>query len=156
MSTISYNKGLQLIDGTNKTVRLMDSDSLWAILDLLKDELLTNNNEGFYHNRTILTDGFRDNKLYMLTYDETDELFNNLEYVQLHRLKNTFDTLPCFCLLDNKGEIDIIWTHKPYRKHGFAKCFINHFYANKVKHVNTIIPQSLEFWKYMGFQYERI
>lgn len=160
-STIEHiNKedtSLQLILNTHKSINLIDIDTLWSILDILKDELLLNaSNKCFYNNRGYIIEGFKNNKLFMLNYDETPEIRNDLRNVQKYRLKNTFDSLPCFCLLDNKNEIDIIWTALPYRKLGFAKCFIEHFYVNKDKHISCIIPEALTFWEHMGFKYDRL
>lgn len=153
------DKGFQLIFNSQKQINLIDSNTLWSILDILRYEIDYNINgdgNGFYNNRELLIDGFKENKLYMLNYVETTEIYNNLNKIKQYKLPNTFDSLPCFCLLDKNNEIDIIWTHIPFRKLGFAKCFINHFYSNKEKHINYIISDAKDFWEHMEFKYDRI
>lgn len=162
----------QVIRDAEWQVKLCGSTDFWGIMDLLVKELVANGGErGFYHNREILLEAFKSNRLFVLDVLESDDVFQQRGLVRLHVIPQTMYTLNSFCVLDDERRIEIIWTDPRYRRMGFAAAFVDYFYHGKgsgddgvepnaaneaTKHVCTILSKSQAFWTNMGFTHDQI
>jgi hypothetical protein len=150
------DKGVKLIKESIKEIQVSDNESFWTIMDLLKIEKEELQGRRFYNNKNMLVDGLIKGKFFILTYVESEELFEKRDLLIPHILPNSFNSLYTFCVLDDKDEIDFIWTHKKYRNLGFASAFIDFFYKQKEKHIDLIIPESKIFWKNRNFTWNKM
>jgi hypothetical protein len=101
-------EGVQLLLNAKKVIRHCEANSFWAIMDLLEEEKAELGGQGFYNNRTILLDAYKQDKFFVLSYEETRELYEKRILLMPHILDQSFDSLHSFCTLDENNEIDII------------------------------------------------
>lgn len=108
------------------------------IIDLLRPEYVATD-RGFYCNRETLLDAMMNKRLFVLRYEETDDVYkNNL----LRAFTVDIFTLPCFCALDSNDEINILWVHPLIRQCSHESRFMKHF---KLTHVRCVLHDPVPF-----------
>lgn len=116
----------------------INSRDFWNIFDEL-----SNDNSGFLHNKSIILEAYKNENLYGLRVNETDNMYKRGARMDNIFCKNSWYLLPCFCIKENNKAI-IIWTHTRARRMGFAKLLIK---LLDIKYAYNPLPDSMEFWK---------
>ena len=126
--------------GELKLVKITDGGDFWSLMDEIKDDI-------FYCNRITMVESFKNDNLYGLVVDETDEMYNNglgtdKIFCDINKGARLY-LLPCFCIKEDDTAI-IIWTHKRARNKGFAKKLVE---LLNIKYARNISPESKDFWR---------
>ena len=127
--------------GEIKTIPITHGGDFWALMYQLIDD-----KSGFFDNKSIITEAYRDGTLYGLKVCETDEMYTRGDRFSDIFCSDPFDTfylLPCFCIKENDAAI-IIWTHSRARNMGFGRKMVE---LLDIKRADTPLKESLGFWK---------
>ena len=116
----------------------IDSRNFWCLYNELCDD-----NSGFLYNRRTILEAYKEENLYGLKVNETDEMYNNQSIRDTIFCNDSFYLLPCFCVKENNKAI-ILWTHTRARKMGFAKKLIQ---LLDIEYAINPLKDSIEFWK---------
>ena len=123
------------------------SGDFWALIHDVFDDT-DPNGTGFGHNRDTLLDAFRSGMLYSLRVEETQGMHDNGAGVD-QLFATTGYLLPCLCIPEAGNRIvEIIWVHPRARRMGLASTLVR---LMGLTGVGTIMPDSLPFWKAIGF-----
>ena len=126
--------------GELKLVQITYGGDFWSLMDEIKDDK-------FYCNRNNILESYKNNNLYGLRVDETEEIYNKGvgtdEIFCDISSGATLYLLPCFCIKDN-DTAKILWTHPRARNNGFATKLVH---LLGIKYACNILPESKEFWK---------
>jgi len=158
----------KLIKACKKNVKVCKSEEFWEIIDLLYEEYV-HNKKGFYCNKNLILDAFKENRLFILECEETDDMFYNDEIgskIRKFCLPGCGWSIPSFCILEKNSvdllgdinsidsnsvnAISLIWTFTPLRKLGLANTFIEHF---NITEVDDILEESIPFWSKSNVKY---
>lgn len=122
----------------------------FAILDELFGEFQETDN-GFYANRIILLQAFKEKRMHLLFVEETDENYQaNIRADPLFCSGISFYLLPTFLVANQEGTlIEILWVAKRARRMGLATALIK---TLKVKYVSHVLPESVPFWQTTGVE----
>ncbi len=121
--------------------KINSEEDFWCLFDELIDD-----KSNFVYNRCTILKAYKEGKMYGLTVDETEEMYQN-QYFKNHIFTVKYYLLPCFCIIEDE-KVVIIWTHTRARKKGFASKLLQ---LLNIKYVYNPLPESLEFWKKRGF-----
>ena len=124
--------------GEIKLAQIDDSMDFWRLFEELCDD-----NSGFYHNRSVILEAYKNENLYGLRVTETDKMYERGARIDNIFCNESWYLLPCFCVKENNKAI-IIWTHTRARKMGFAKKLVE---LLNIEYAWNPIPDSIEFWK---------
>ena len=124
--------------GEIKTIPITNGGDFWALMYQLIDD-----KSGFFDNKSIITEAYRDGTLYGLKVCETDEMYTRGDLLLDIFCNDTFYLLPCFCIKENDAAI-IIWTHSRARNMGFGRKMVE---LLDIKRADTPLKESLGFWK---------
>lgn len=116
----------------------------WCLFDALKSD-----GSVFVHNRSVLADGFKEGNLYGLRVSETDAMYARVAMQDDIFCPGSAYLLPCLCLLNGDGDVEIIWTHTRARRKGFASKLVE---LLGVRRANNPLSGSDKFWKHCNVQ----
>jgi len=136
-------------------IRVCQGKDLMALVDELRTELFErgaqdpSSEPSFYHNRAILTDGFKRGKLYALRAIETDDMRERgASQEEIFVRDGSKYLLPCLCMTTSDRELtEIVWTHPRARRRGLASALL--YDLRTTDPSDTIVPDSEGFWEYM-------
>lgn len=136
--------------GDWNVVEIERGTEFWALLDELVDD-----KSGFYGNRTIITEAYREGRLYGIRVEETDGMFKRKARSDPLFCPGTYHLLPCFCIVREmeNGEIGavMIWVHSRARRLGFGRTLVEDL--NVTKAIEPL-PGSEGFWRACGIPVE--
>lgn len=152
-TTLGNDDSLDMSDWGKIKLVVIDAYDFWALYDEMIDD-----KSGFVHNRGIILKAFKENRMYGLRVQETDEMYKRRARSDRSFARNfmgelSWYLLPCFCVLDNSNQIDIIWTHSRARGNGFGSKMVKEL---EITSVSDILPESEEFWKKCGVKINNI
>ena len=137
-------------------ILIESSEDFWALFDALCDD----KSEFFNHRRTIL-DAFKNGKLYGMTLEEDDYLWdikpqldprNNPLFCRDCSSSSLY-LFPMLCIIEKDDSYQesstetsciIIWNHTRNRRKGLAKKLVQLLNINKI---HNPLQGSLHFWK---------
>lgn len=104
---------------------------------------------GFWCNRGFLADAFRENRMYSLRVEETDELYHSDRFSDENKIfvrPSPPWQLPCVCVVasDDPNAVEIIWVHPRARRLGLATELVRRL---GIRTARQILPDSVPFWK---------
>lgn len=104
---------------------------------------------GFWCNRGFLADAFRENRMYSLCVEETDELYHSDRLSSENKIfvrPSPPWQLPCVCVIasDNPNAVEIIWVHPRARRLGLATELVRRL---GIRTARQILPDSAPFWR---------
>jgi hypothetical protein len=126
-------------------VRSNQEQIFFAILDEMIDD-----NSAFYHNKATIFDACMNGHAYGLTAGpEADADYDARDEPRAYQggiFCNTggWFLLPCVCVLNNTGGVELIWTHSRARLNGFAKFMV---ILTKATTARNRLQESAKFWK---------
>lgn len=133
-----------------KLVRMEESTEMVTALDqLLADKT------GFWYNRSVLLDAWKNGNLYTMCITETDDLYKDRELLGLlgdflgarpHWLQ-----LPVLCLSIDGETCEILWVAKHVRRLGLGSDIVHSLGIKRAVHV---LDDSRGFWERTGVSIE--
>lgn len=134
---------------------LTEARWFWQLIDLLQLEFLVHG-YGFFCNRDTLLEAFQRGQIYIQQMldcqEEEDEAYTISEAgpwlaYQEYAPIDTRECLifPSFCVFKD-NEMDMIWTHEPWRGYGAATRFVKYFQPKSVVALEAAVP----FWNKMN------
>lgn len=129
-----------------------------TLIDLLRKEIDVQvaqgieEPKGFWHNRGIIIEAYKEGNLYVQHFTENDANWCNTKlWAKLKEsplvMAYTNRAIPSFCVVDEEGQIDLIWTEASIRHLGIARTFVQYFDTHKVR---LVLPESQGFWEKCG------
>jgi len=132
--------------GPLKLVSNLRSYDFWALMDELVDD-----QSGFYGNRGLLLDAWKDGSLHSLAVEETDDMLKSPEQrddaLFCTSSCHTKYLLPCLIVTGTDSEsstVEIIWTHTRARRRGLGTAMVQKL---GIKKVYDPLEGSELFWK---------
>jgi ribosomal protein S18 acetylase RimI-like enzyme len=117
------------MQNNNKTtiVNISETRDLWDVLDFLLDEFINNaNGDGFWYSRQYITTAFIADRMFTVVQNDRE--------------------IVSFCVLDEDGQIEMIWTRPEFRKRGHASLLVRYF---KPKYIKYSLKDAIPFWNKM-------
>lgn len=133
-----------------------DESNFFAILDELFTEFCesleeSERGEGFYCNRNVLLEAYREKRMHLLFVHETDEIYKQKSRKDPLFCRGLFGNcslylLPAFLVTCGKGNkcVELLWVGARARRMGLATCLVE---TLKVKYTSHVLPASLPFWE---------
>ena len=136
------------IDWSGAVLRTVD-DARWFWA--LWDELVADGS-GFAHNRDVLLEAFKGDRMLALEVPETDAMFGGEGWKHpWFMLRTAFYRPPAFCCIVPAGGISIIWVHSRCRGAGLGRCVVEQTGALE-DGVSHVVPESVGFWRRCGVE----
>lgn len=110
---------------------------------------LNDDGTGFHHNLAALAQAYRDDRMYTLEVEESDDMFK-----RRHEDKELFMdvgcyNLPCVMTVDKDNEVVIIWVHQRARGRGFGRELMR---LADVKKAQGVLEESEGFFRACGVE----
>ncbi len=121
---------------------------LWILYDELMDDFNFSTGEGFFANRDIIADRFKDETLYTCFVDETKEMFNSSNRDPIF-CKNSFYMLPCICTIKDGDTCELLWVHPRARNRGIGRAMIKQL---NIKKAANVLSDSKHFWDKLNIE----
>lgn len=121
------------------------SQQFWAIIDEIQ-----NDKSNFWYNRNSLLDAYHEGRVYRMTVEENDFMFERRAYndpifCRTYYDEHIFYTLPAFCTW-KRGEdnvCEMIWTHSRARRLGIGRAFVEQL---EIVRADRPIEDAKPFW----------
>lgn len=142
-STLKLNENY----GETQLLKIDNAHDFWCILDELKNNNI-NKDEGFWHNRTVITDALIKGNLFSVRIVENDFMYKHgaREDPIFSRMDNgelSLYLLPCFIVIED-SKVIMLWVHPRIRRKGIATFLVR---ETKCKSTFHKLSGSERFWE---------